>query len=59
MEEQEKRFCVCGDCGMIVPFIAELHNEDEFCQCGGQMCGCDFCNHEYASHLSPKLIFRL
>lgn len=55
----EKRFCVCGDCLQIVPFTHALHNEDEFCDCGGQMCGCDFCNETYANHLSPKLTTKI
>ncbi|EGQ8112607.1 hypothetical protein NB622_03500, partial [Vibrio parahaemolyticus] len=56
---EETRFCICQDCGIITPFTAERHNEDEFCECGGQFCGCDFCNHEYASHLKPVLLTKL
>nr|MBF4395483.1 hypothetical protein [Vibrio anguillarum] len=58
-QHKEVRFCICGDCSVIVPFSAELHNEDEFCECGGQMCGCDFCNQTYASHLNPVLLTKL
>ncbi len=28
-QHEEIRFCICGDCSAIVPFSAELHNEDE------------------------------
>ena len=33
----------CGDCLAIAKFTVEKHNEEEFCQCGGQWCGCGFC----------------
>lgn len=56
MEIKEIRFCVCQDCDNIVPFSADRHNDVESCECGGQFCGCNFCNLEYASHLNPKLV---
>ncbi|WP_087016518.1 hypothetical protein [Thaumasiovibrio subtropicus] len=58
-EYDEERYCICGDCGAIVAFTHELHNEEKLCSCGGQMCGCDFCNEKYASHLNPILINKI
>ncbi|MCZ4263008.1 hypothetical protein O4G76_19460 [Limimaricola sp. G21655-S1] len=43
---------LCQDCLRVLPFTAARHNEDEFCVCGGQLCGCDVCNKEASLLLS-------
>lgn len=39
----EERIVICADCLLITGFTNEKHNEEEFCECGGQFCGCDYC----------------
>lgn len=40
------KYCLCQDCLAILPYSDALHGEEEFCMCGGVMCGCDGCNHD-------------
>ena len=37
------RAVLCQDCLAVAPYTDARHNEDEFCACGGQWCGCDMC----------------
>ncbi|MFQ2050982.1 hypothetical protein ACK34J_18775 [Aeromonas veronii] len=37
-------FVLCQDCLRIAIYAKEKHCEQEFCQCGGQWCGCAGCN---------------
>jgi hypothetical protein len=40
------KYCLCQDCLKVYPFTLERHQEEEFCSCGGQLCGCQDCNDE-------------
>lgn len=37
---------LCCSCLAIAEFTIAKHNEEEFCKCGGQWCGCSFCQDE-------------
>ncbi|PFG56152.1 hypothetical protein ATG66_2478 [Vibrio sp. ES.051] len=39
-------FVLCQDCLKVSIYSDARHNEDELCSCGGQFCGCSFCNAE-------------
>ena len=39
-------FVVCQDCLRLSIYSREKHGEQEFCQCGGQWCGCENCNEQ-------------
>jgi len=36
---------LCQDCLRVLPYSDELHQTPNSCTCGGDMCGCDDCNH--------------
>lgn len=38
------KFMMCQDCLKVMDFDAKGHNEEYFCSCGGQLCGCSSCN---------------
>jgi hypothetical protein len=38
------RMVLCQACLAVSEYTDAKNNEDEFCQCGGQWCGCDWCN---------------
>jgi hypothetical protein len=38
------RYCLCQDCLKVYPFTLARHQEEEFCSCGGQLCGCSDCD---------------
>ncbi|ASI90970.1 DUF3850 domain-containing protein [Vibrio mediterranei] len=46
-----KAFVLCQDCLKVMHYTHERHNEDEFCTCGGQLCGCDDCQSEAAKRV--------
>jgi hypothetical protein len=37
-------YCLCQDCLKVYPFSMARHSEEEFCSCGGQLCGCSACS---------------
>lgn len=37
------KYVLCQDCMAVLPYTDARHNEDEYCDCGGQLCGCDDC----------------
>lgn len=39
-------FVLCQDCLRLSIYSREKHCEQEFCQCGGQWCGCENCNEQ-------------
>lgn len=34
---------LCQDCLRLMPFSMRRHNGEEFCECGGELCGCQSC----------------
>jgi len=44
--------CLCQDCLKVYPYSDARHNEDEFCSCGGQLCGCSDCDHTANSFIN-------
>ena len=42
----QQKIVSCCDCSAIAEFTAAKHNEEEFCKCGGQWCGCGGCQDE-------------
>lgn len=38
------RYVLCQDCLRVLPYTDARHQEEEFCTCGGQLCGCSGCN---------------
>ena len=45
-----ERLVLCQDCLAVAEYTDARHNEEEFCQCGGQFCGCEAC-HAAAAEL--------
>lgn len=43
-------YVLCNDCLRVLPYTDARHQEEEFCTCGGQLCGCGDC-HETAAAL--------
>lgn len=41
---ESNRVMICQDCLRIAPFDLAGHQEDYYCTCGGQWCGCPGCN---------------
>ena len=37
-------FMLCQNCLRVSDYDPAGHNEEYFCKCGGQWCGCDSCN---------------
>ncbi len=37
------KIVLCQDCLAVSLYSDAKHNEDEFCACGGQWCGCEDC----------------
>jgi len=42
------REMLCQDCLRVLPFDQAGHDEDYFCRCGGQWCGCKGCQETIA-----------
>ena len=40
------KFVLCQDCLKVSIYSDARHNEDEFCSCGGQYCGCSHCDSQ-------------
>lgn len=47
-------FVVCQACLRLSIYSREKHGEQEFCQCGGQWCGCESCNEQALLLLSGE-----
>ena len=47
-------FVMCQDCLRLSIYSREKHGEQEFCQCGGQWCGCESCNEQALMLLSGE-----
>lgn len=37
---------ICQDCSNIKNYTTKRHNSDEICECGGDFCGCNYCNEK-------------
>lgn len=46
------KYCLCQDCLKVYPFTLARHQEEEFCSCGGQLCGCFDCDDKANSFIN-------
>ncbi|WP_419237602.1 hypothetical protein ACN08P_19855 [Photobacterium leiognathi subsp. mandapamensis] len=47
-------YVLCQDCLNVLPYTDERHNEDEYCSCGGQLCGCEDCQEKASEIMESK-----
>ncbi|MGF1747732.1 DUF3850 domain-containing protein [Vibrio cionasavignyae] len=45
-DSSPQAFVLCQNCLKVMNFTVARHNEDEFCTCGGQLCGCEGCQSQ-------------
>lgn len=49
-------YCLCQDCLKVYPFTFARHQEEEFCSCGGQLCGCSNCDSQAENIQASKYV---
>lgn len=54
MINNSEKKCLCQDCLKVYSYTDARHNEDEFCSCGGQLCGCLSCNEKSIVFINIK-----
>lgn len=40
----QNRYVLCRECSRVSSYSDERHNGSELCDCGGNFCGCSYCN---------------
>lgn len=48
-------YMLCQDCLRVIPYDQEGHEGKYKCQCGGDLCGCSYCNHTITLLMSGEL----
>ena len=52
----QAQYVLCQDCLNVYPFTDARHNEEEFCFCGGQLCGCSSCDSDAAKIVQAGVV---
>ncbi|MGF1717857.1 hypothetical protein L4D08_23635 [Photobacterium chitinilyticum] len=39
----DPKYVLCQNCLKLKPFTDDRHNSEEQCECGGDFCGCLYC----------------
>ncbi|OCH67874.1 hypothetical protein [Vibrio splendidus] len=39
----DPKYVLCQDCLKLKPYTNTRHNSEEQCECGGDFCGCPYC----------------